>query len=221
MMRFRVPRAWCKVLALALGAACVVLGAMPVEAHAQGRSTRAKAKTALTFLAGGVTGLTVHEAGHVTAAVVFGANPGTKPIRYAGIPFFAVTHDPVTRPREFVISSAGFWIHHAGSEWILTARPRLVDESAPFLKGMLAFNIGTSVMYSGAAVLKVGPPERDPLGMANSLGRRGWPEPVIGVLILGPAVLDAYRFVKPGHAWAAWTSRGLKAALMALVVFTD
>ena len=106
-MRFRVPRAWCKVLALVLGAGCVVLGAMPREAYAQGKSTRAKAKTALTFLAGGVTGLTVHEAGHVTAGIVFGANPGTKPIRYAGIPFFAVTHDPVTRSREFVISSAG------------------------------------------------------------------------------------------------------------------
>ena len=159
--------------------------------------------------------------GHVTAGIVFGANPGTKPIRYAGIPFFAVTHDPVTRSREFVISSAGFWIHHAGSEWILTAQPALKDAHAPFLKGMLAFNIGTSLMYSGAAVLQMGPPERDPLGMADSLGRRGWPEPVIGVLILGPAVLDAYRFMKPGHAWAAWTSRGLKAALMALVVFTE
>jgi hypothetical protein len=192
MMRFRVPRAWCKVLALVLGAGCVVLGAMPREAYAQGKSTRAKAKTALTFLAGGVTGLTVHEA-----------------------------HDPVTRSREFVISSAGFWIHHAGSEWILTAQPALKDAHAPFLKGMLAFNIGTSLMYSGAAVLQMGPPERDPLGMADSLGRRGWPEPVIGVLILGPAVLDAYRFMKPGHAWAAWTSRGLKAALMALVVFTE
>ena len=56
------------------------------------------------------TVLTVHEAGHVTAGIVFGANPGTKPIRYAGIPFFAVTHDPVTRSREFVISSAGFWM---------------------------------------------------------------------------------------------------------------
>ena len=132
-------------------------------------STRAKAKTALTFLAGGVTGLTVHEAGHVTAGIVFGADPGTKPIRYAGIPFFAVTHDPVTRSREFVISSAGFWIHHAGSEWILTAQPALKDAHAPFLKGMLAFNIGTSLMYSGAAVLQMGPPERDPLGMAEGM----------------------------------------------------
>jgi len=221
MMRFRVPGAGCRVLAMVLGAGCLVLGALPGEAHAQARSPREKARWALTFLAGGVTGLTVHEAGHVSAGFVFGAHPGITPIRYAGIPFFAVTHDSVTRSREFVISSAGFWIHHAGSEWILTARPRLVDEPAPFLKGMLAFNIGTSVMYSGAALLKTGPPERDPLGMANSLGRHGWPEPVIGVLILGPAVLDAYRFVKPGHAWASWTSRGLKAALMALVVFTE
>lgn len=217
MMRFRIPGAWRRVLPLVLGTGCLVLGALPGEARAQ---ARAPVKRTLTFLAGGVSGLTVHESGHVAAGVLFGANPGTRAIRYAGIPFFAVTHDPVSRPREFVISSAGFWVHHAGSEWILTARPRLIDESAPFLKGMLAFNIGTSLMYSGAAIFRAGPPERDPRGMADSLGRKGWPEPVIGILILGPAVLDAYRFVKPGHAWAAWTSRGLKAALMALAVFT-
>ena len=114
MMRFSVPGARRKVIALVLGASCLVLVAMPVAAHAQGRSTRAKTKAALTSLAGGVTGLTVHEAGHVTAGLIFGAHPGTAPIRYAGIPFFAVTHEPVTRPKDFVISSAGFWIHHAG-----------------------------------------------------------------------------------------------------------
>lgn len=217
----RVLRASSRALAWVLGAGFLVLSVAPGEARAQGGSPHGKSRRALTFLAGGVTGLAVHEAGHVTAGIMFRANPATMPIRYAGIPFFAITHDPVTRPREFVISSAGFWVHHAGSEWILTARPRLVEESAPFLKGMLAFNIGTSVMYSGAALLRIGPPQRDPLGMADALGRRGWPEPVIGVMILGPAMLDAYRFVKPGHARVAWASRGLKAVLMALVVLTD
>ncbi len=175
-------------------------------------------RTTARFLGGVVSGLVVHESGHVMMGALFGAHPGTKPIRYAGIPFFAVTHEPVTRRKEFVISSAGFWMQHAGSEWLLTARPNLRHESAPFLKGILAFNIGTSVMYAGAAMGKLGPPERDPLGMANSLGKRGWPEPAVGALILAPAILDGYRYMKPDQKWAAWASRGLKAAFIALTL---
>jgi hypothetical protein len=170
----------------------------------------------VALLAGATSGLVIHESGHAGASALFNAHPGTKPIRYAGIPFFAMTHDPVTRPREFVISSAGFWMQHAGSEWMLTARPHLRDETAPFLKGMLAFNIGTSLMYAGAAIGKLGPPERDPLGMSTSLGKKGWPEPAVGVMIATPALLDAYRYFKPDQKWAAWASRGAKAAFMAL-----
>lgn len=181
-------------------------------------SAQISVKKTVSFLAGGVTGLVVHESGHVMTSALFGANPGTKPIHYAGIPFFAVTHERVTRKKEFVISSAGFWMQHAGSEWLLTARPNLRHESAPFLKGVLVFNIATSAMYAGAAMGKLGPPERDPLGMATSLGKTGWPEPVVGALILAPALLDAYRYLKPGQTWAVWTSRGLKAAFMTLAL---
>lgn len=176
-------------------------------------------KKTVSLLAGAATGLVVHESGHVMSSAVFGAHPGTKPIRYAGIPFFAVTHEPVTRKQEFVISSAGFWMQHAGSEWLLTSRPNLRHESAPFLKGVLAFNIATSAMYSVAAFGSIGPPERDPRGVATSLGRKGWPEPAVGALILAPALLDGYRYLKPDQKWAAWVSRGVKAAMMGLTLF--
>jgi hypothetical protein len=86
------------------------------------------------------------------------------------------------------------------------------------MKGVLAFNIATSVMYAGAAIGRLGPPERDPLGMANALGKRGWPEPAVGALILAPALLDGYRYLKPDQKWAAWASRGVKAAFMALTL---
>jgi hypothetical protein len=171
------------------------------------------------FLAGGAAGLAVHESGHVATAAMFGAHPNTAPIHYAGIPFFAVTHDTVSRRKEFVISSAGFWMQHAGSEWILTARPNLRHERAPFLKGMLLFNTATSAVYAGAAFGRLGPPERDTRGMAVSLGRTGWREPVVGALVLAPAALDVYRYLKPDAAWAKWASRGSKAAFMALVLF--
>jgi hypothetical protein len=191
-------------------ALCAVL-LTPAVAHAQ-----MSPKKTLSLLAGAAMGLAVHESGHVITGALFGAHPGTAPIHYAGIPFFAITHEPVTRKKEFVISSAGFWMQHAGSEWLLSTRPNLRDESAPFLKGVLAFNIATSVMYAGAAFGKLGPPERDPLGMANSLGRTGWPEPAVGALILAPALLDGYRYLKPDQKWAAWASRGVKAAFIAL-----
>jgi hypothetical protein len=171
------------------------------------------------FLAGGAAGLTVHEAGHVGTTAIFGAHPGVRPINYAGIPFFAITHQAVSRKREFVISSAGLWMQHADSEWILTARKNLRHESAPFLKGVLAFNTVTSAVYATAAFGTIGPPERDTLGIATSLGKRGWREPAIGVFVLAPAALDVYRYYRPDQKWAAWASRGTKAVFMALVLF--
>jgi hypothetical protein len=150
---------------------------------------------------------------------MFGAHPGTKPINYAGIPFFAVTHETVSRKKEFIISSAGLWMQHAGSELILTRHSDLRHEPAPFLKGIMVFNTATSAVYATAAFGKLGPPERDTLGMAVSLGQRGWREPAVGVFILAPAALDVYRYFRPGEKWAVWASRGSKAVFMALVLF--
>jgi hypothetical protein len=172
----------------------------------------------VALLAGVASGLVVHESGHVITGMLFNAHPGTRPIRYAGIPFFAVTHDDVSRRKEYVISSAGFTMQHLGSEWLLTTRPALRHERAPFLKGILAFNIATSMMYTGSAVLRRGPDQRDPYGMAVSLGRDGWPEPAMGALLFVPAVLDGYRYLHPERRWAAWTSRGVKVACAALTL---
>lgn len=168
--------------------------------------------------AGLTTALVVHESGHFLAGTLLDARPGTRSIRYAGIPFFAVTHKHVTPRKEFIISSAGFWMQHAGSEWLLTARPRLRQEHSPFLKGMLAFNIALSAMYAGSAALHAGPAERDPRSMAASLGSQGWPEGSIGVVILAPAALDGYRYFYPDQAWARWMSRALKVGCAALTL---
>jgi hypothetical protein len=124
----------------------------------------------------------------------------------------------VTRRKEFVISSAGFWMQSGGSEWLLTQRPHLKDQHAPFLKGLLAFNLGTSVFYSVAAFGSLGPPERDTRGMAVSMGKDGVPEPLVGVLVLAPAALDAYRYRHPDARWAIWTSRAVKVASVALTI---
>lgn len=150
--------------------------------------------------------------------VVFDAHPGVKRVDYAGIPFFAITHRPVSRRREYVISAAGFWTQHAIDEWLLSTRPYLRRERASFAKGMLAFNIIAGLAYSGAAVSRTGPPERDTRGMAQSAGPSGIDERWIGILVLSPAALDTYRYFAPHARWAAWTSRALKAGIVLLVL---
>lgn len=168
------------------------------------------------FLAGAAVGLAAHEGGHLLFDGIFDANPGLKKVSFHGIPFFAITHDSGLSPRrEFVIDSAGFWVQEATNELILTRRPNLRHERAPFLKGLVAFNVGASIAYAGAAFARTGPVERDTRGMADSLR---WKEPWVGVLILIPAVLDLIRFYHPDQKWAAWGSRAAKVGGVVLIV---
>ena len=77
----------------------------------------------------------------------------------------------------------------------------------------------SSTGYTAAALGTFGPPERDTRGMAVSAGDDGIPEPVIGVLILAPAALDGWRYLKKDPAWARWTSRALKAGLLIVAIY--
>jgi hypothetical protein len=168
------------------------------------------------FLGGAAAGLGAHESGHLLFDGIFDAHPRVKKVSFHGIPFFAITHDPGLSPRrEFVIDSAGFWVQEATNELLLSRRPNLRRERAPFAKGVFAFNVGTSIAYAGAAFARTGPFERDTRGMAEALR---WKEPYIGVLILIPAVLDLVRFYHPEQRWAAWGSRAAKIGGVALIV---
>src|SRR4029077_7219754 len=83
------------------------------------------------FFAGAAVGLGLHESGHLILDVAFEADPGVRKVSAGFIPFFAITHQPVTPGREFMISSAGFWVQEVGSEYLLTSRPYLRAEHAP------------------------------------------------------------------------------------------
>ena len=137
----------------------------------------------------------------------FGAHPSVKPLHYGPIPFFRIDHNPVSRRKEFVITSAGFWMQHLDSEWILTSRPDLRHESSPLLKGIFGFDLATSAVYSTAAFGRFGPPERDTLGMSTSMGHDGIPEPIIGALILAPRCSTAGAISHPEATWAKWMAR--------------
>jgi hypothetical protein len=197
----------------------IVTAASPLKAQnndpAQPADQPSTAKQFLPFVAGAATGFAAHEMGHVIADLAFGEKPGLKKVDFHGIPFFAITHRS-GRPanEEFIISSAGFWMQQAGNEWLLSKRPQLKSEHAPFAKGYFAFNVVASVVYSGAAFAKTGPVERDTRGMAvSSRIDERW----IGAIVLAPALLDTWRYYHPGSKWATWTSRGVKIGMVVMV----
>jgi hypothetical protein len=167
------------------------------------------------FLGGAAAALALHESGHLLLDVAFDARPGIKKVSFGPLPFLAITHRPLSPTREFAVSSAGFWVQHATNEILLTRRPRLRDQRAPFVKGMFAFNVLASVAYAGVAFARVGPAERDTRSMAASARVE---EPVIGMLIFAPATLDAARYYKPDSPWLRWASRAAKVAGVVLIV---
>ena len=172
----------------------------------------------LALLAGAAAGLAIHESGHVISGAAFGAHPRVRSLEGSLIPFFRIAHDHVSPRKEFVISSAGLWMQYFDAEWLLTARPHLRQEGARFLQGMLAIDLATSTVYSIAAFSRTGPAERDTRSIAESLGRTGAPEPIVGFMVLAPAALDGLRYLRPQARWATWASRGVKVASVMLTM---
>lgn len=170
------------------------------------------------FLGGAALGLGMHEGSHLLADSAFGVDVHVRRVEFHGIPFFALAHESgLPAHQEYVIASAGLWTQHLSSEAILTLRPGLRRERAPFLKGVLAFDVLLSTGYGLAAVAAAGPPERDPRGMADGLGVS---EPLVGGLILMPAAFDTWRYYRPEAKWPRRLSRVVKAGLV-LVVLAD
>jgi hypothetical protein len=180
------------------------------------RSESSRTVSTLSFLGGAVAGLAAHEGGHLLFDVLFDADPGFRRVEFNGIPFFALTHRSGLSPRrEYAISAAGFWVQSGIAEWLLTARPELRREQAPFAKGVLAWNVASSAVYTVAAFGSFGPAERDTRGMADSLGVQ---EPWMGAMLIVPAVCDVWRYFDPDSVWARRLSRASKVALLVVVV---
>jgi hypothetical protein len=197
-------------------ALCPALAEAQAASSADARPSPGRASSAMTFLGGAALAFGLHETGHLIWDIAFDAHPGVRKVTYGPIPFFAIVHRGDLSPRrEFTVSSAGFWVQEATDDWLLTARPGLRDERAPFAKGMLAFNILTSIGYSIVAMTRSGPYERDTRGMAQAIGLD---ERTIGLVVLAPAVLDAYRYYRPESRWARWASRAVKVGGVMLIL---
>jgi len=202
------------------GAVCGLL--LAVSASAQEAPSQATqldehpVADTVEFLAGGAVAFGLHEGAHLVFDAAFDAHPEIKAVHFGPVQFFAITHNSAVSARqEFAISSAGFWMQEATNEWLLTTRPNLRQEHAPFAKGMLAFNVLASIGYSIVGFARAGPPERDTRGMAVSIGMD---ERAIAFFVLTPAVLDAYRYFRPDSAWAKWASRVSKVGGVVLIL---
>jgi hypothetical protein len=167
------------------------------------------------FLSGAAAALAMHEGGHLVFDAAFDAQPTVTRVHLGAIPFFAIAHrGDLSNRREFVISSAGFWVQEATNEWLLAHSPPVRQRGA-FVKGVFAFNVLTSIGYAAVAFAHAGPPERDTRGIATSIGVD---ERVVAAFVLAPAVLDGVRYFNGNVAWARWASRAAKAASVLLVV---
>jgi hypothetical protein len=173
----------------------------------------------VNFLAGATLGFVFHESGHLAFDVAFDAHPRLKRVDLAGLPFFAIAHRADLSPRRaFIVAAAGFWMQDLTSERLLMTRPSLRSEHAPMTKGEFAFDELTAIGYGVAALGNGGRPgERnmDTRAMADALRTS---QPLIGGLVLAPALLDGYRYFDPGARWARWASRFMKAGTLLLML---
>jgi hypothetical protein len=200
----------------------VILGLLllPTIATAQSDDT-APAPTSRSvdtakFLSGAALAFLIHEGGHLVFDEAFDAHPQLQWVHFGPIPFFAITPTrPLSARQLFTVASAGFWTQELTSDLLQPQHRDLRHEHAPFAKGMLAFDILTSIGYAATAFAQSGPPQRDTRGMAVALDV---PEPAIGALILTPAVLEAYRYFRPESRWARWATRIAAAGSVVLVV---
>ena len=201
-------------------AVAVVFLLLPLDAIAQSDDTSpaptSRTVDTATFLSGAALAFVIHEGGHLVFDEVFDAHPQLQSVHFGPIPFFAIAPTrPLTARQLFTVASAGFWTQELTSDLLQPRQRDLRHEHAPFAKGMLAFDILTSIGYAATAFAQSGPVQRDTRGMAAALNV---PEPAIGALILTPAVLEAYRYYRPDSRWAKWATRIAAAGSVVLVV---
>jgi hypothetical protein len=178
---------------------------------------------------GFVTGFLAHESGHIAMNLMMGNVPAFEGLLVFGfIPFFAITpridcrgevcttHDGerfAGGPRgKYAIVSAGFNVQHLTDEVLLTRRPNLRYEDAPYQKGVLAFNVFLSCMYAFGALTTLQDPHGDMAGMTRLSNVHYVP---LTFALLAPAAMDTVRYFLPHtQRWSAWVSRGTKVAFI-------
>ena len=163
-------------------------------------------------LIGGGLGFGIHEEGHIVANSALQSNPYVKVVRGARLPFLAISHRrELPDWQESIVSSAGLWSQFIAGEQILTRTLNIRFRQAHFRKGLLAFHVGTSILYGVTGLAGIGPPERDARTIGN--GSRS-DEMVVGSVVLAVGLMDSYRYYRHSPRWARWVSRSAKLAML-------
>ena len=171
------------------------------------------------FLAGGAAAFGIHEGGHLAFDLLFDADPEIEAVHYGPLPFFAIAPTAPISPRQrYTIAAAGFWTQMLTSDLLRPPHRDLRHEHAPFAKGMLTFDVLTSIGYAAVAFSGTGPSQRDTLGMAA--GAR-ISERTAGAIVLAPAAIAVYRYFRPESRWARWAERAAAVGSVALVMKPD
>jgi hypothetical protein len=181
-------------------------------------------RSAAIFAGGAVTALAAHESCHLIANLAMGNRPGFQSVTFLGfIPYFAIVPSihcrgenctksngenfGPGRPGLYTIVSAGIQCQQYEDEVILTWRPGLRMDNAPFRKGMLAFNTLISIGYVLANWTGAEPTDGDIRGIHRDGGA---PRLLLSSMILGIAAVDIARYYYPHARWLAWINRVAK-----------
>ena len=157
----------------------------------------------LWLLGGVATGFVAHEGGHLVLDYALGTHPTFDRVKTGPFPFFAIQPHRLSPQKRYATAVAGLATQDLYAEIILGVDPRIREHSRPFLKGMLAFHVALSVAYAVTGFARAGPRQSDVNAMARG---SGWPPWAIGLMLLGPAALDTYRYFVPDSRWAPQVS---------------
>lgn len=189
-------------------------------------------KSVAWFLGGAATAFITHEGCHTIVNYALGSSPHIEKVTFLGfIPFFSIApnvscfngtciHDDSGKPwgpgprGMYSIVTAGMQCQQMEDEVILSTDPQLLHRTAPFRKGLLAFNTLLSIGYAVSNWAGIEPTAGD-LAAADRLMpfRNG----ILAASVFVPAVVDIARFFFPDVGWLPWVSRTSKGAIIGFV----
>ena len=186
---------------------CAIRPPNPAQLNERTQCPVYRAPLLVAFLAGGAVGLAAHESGHLLLHGVLRRRSGLRQGRVPRHPVLRDHPQRICRRARSSRSSAGFWVQQATNEWLLTPRPHLRDERAPFAKGVFAFNVLASVALCRRGV-RAHRTDRarharhgDVVANRRAVDRR---------VSCSPASSIRWRYFHPDARWAVWASRAVK-----------
>lgn len=179
---------------------------------------------------GALSGLALHEMGHILTNLAYGNVPAFTGILYGKFfPWFVVNPRISCRHEVcykndgsvfgggmkgyYLINTAGFHVQNLGSEIILGLHPGLLYERAPFIKGMFWMNTILSIGYATAAMLNTEDPHGDLYGAAQ---HSIYPHRFVAAIVMANGGFDLLRYFFPNEDWIPWISRTSKFMLLGI-----